>query len=158
MLHVGFRNFYFIITCTHNKEGIRKGSFFCCMKGGGCRHYTTHPIRFNRPKKSKKGGHTKSMGGLDSEKSGYGRGGLLFEIYDQMISEGQEAKKAGDHIQQYVGDMTTDTMETKDSEEAEEWEGLIYTATGKALQEGFCLGMRFAARRLLELVSGMGEG
>ena len=98
------------------------------------------------------------MGGLDSEKSWYGRGGLLFEIYDQIISEGQEARKAGNHIQQYVGSLTADTMKANDSEETEEWEGLIYSATEKAIQEGFCLGMWFAARLLLELVSGMGEG
>lgn len=97
------------------------------------------------------------MGKPDDERPGYGMGGLLFDIYDQIVSEGQEAKRAGDRIGRYVERVGMDGSWTQGNEAAEGWKDLIYSVTKKAEQEGFCLGAQFVLTLLLELFLGIPE-
>ncbi|MDE7247921.1 MAG: hypothetical protein K2N43_08540 [Lachnospiraceae bacterium] len=80
-------------------------------------------------------------------------GELLFKIYEQVISEGEEARNAGNRIEKYVNGLIVDDSEVRGDEETEELKDLMYSAADKAEREGFRLGAWFALRLIFELFS-----
>lgn len=78
---------------------------------------------------------------------------LLLKIYQQVVSNEDEAVEMGMRVGEWVNQFTEPYQNKLNNDEMEKLKDLMYSTAIKAEQEGFQLGIKIFVRLMLELFS-----